>query len=57
MKKQKNFYIHFKKLKRWTKNIIQDVRLQYFLKKTFRRKEGNFRSIRKSEEIKIPGLR
>lgn len=38
------------------KKIIQDVRLQFFYKEK-KRKEGDFRSIRQSEEIKIPGLR
>lgn len=62
-KSKNKFENHFKKSKRWNslkkkekrkKKINQDVRLQFFLK-TFRRKEGDFRSIWQSEEIKILG--
>lgn len=62
-KSKNKFEIHFKISERWNslkkrkkgkKKIIQDVRLQFFLK-TFRRKEGDFRSIWQSEEIKILG--
>lgn len=61
-KSKNKFEIHFKnrndgirlKKRKKKKKIIQDVRLQFFLK-TFRRKEGDFRSIWQSEEIKILG--
>lgn len=55
MKKQKNFYIHFKKLKRWTKNIIQDVRLQYFLKRPFEEKREIFDQYENLRKLKYQG--
>lgn len=62
-KSKNKFEIHFKKSKRW--NSLKKKRkkkekdnsrceVAIFLK-TFRRKEGDFRSIWQSEEIKIPG--
>lgn len=57
MKKQKKIRNSFLKNETMDKKYHSRCKVAIFFKKTFRRKEGNFRSIRKSEEIKIPGLR
>lgn len=57
-KSKNKFEIHFKKSKRWNslkkKRKKKEKDNSIFLK-TFRRKEGDFRSIWQSEEIKILG--